>query len=198
MHEAPLGVRDRHAQDRARPGCARVHGVGLPSTSRCTSRHSKCSDALRVSAPSSRPGLAGDLEAVADGEHRPALFGERLDRAHDRRVRGHRAGAQVIAVGKAAGQDHRVGVAERAVLVPGEARRARPCTRADDVEGVVVAVASREIGRPRCSCDAARYRYSSMTVLASSFSHICFERARRRRRRRRRAPARCTCRCARP
>ena len=41
---------------RTRPaGMAWVNGVGRPSTRRWTSRHSKRSDALRVSAPSSRP-----------------------------------------------------------------------------------------------------------------------------------------------
>ena len=49
--------------------------------------------------------LAQDLEAVADAEHRAAVAGELDDRLHDRREARDRAGAQVVAVGEAAGDD---------------------------------------------------------------------------------------------
>jgi hypothetical protein len=48
-------------------------------------------------------GLGEDLEAVADAEDQAAAGGKPLDRLHDRRKAGDGAGAQVIAVGKAAG-----------------------------------------------------------------------------------------------
>ena len=68
------------------------------------------------------PGLGQDLEAVARAEHRAAGRGERLDRAHHRREARDRAGAQVVAVGEAAGQDHGVGAAKIVVGVPHETR----------------------------------------------------------------------------
>src|SRR5262249_52659157 len=116
---------------------------------------------------------AGDLVAVADGEHRPALLGELLDGAHDRRVRGHGAGAQVVAVGEAAREHDRLGVAERRLLVPREAHRL-PHHAPDDVEGVVVAVAAGESDDGYVHFTISK-RYSSITVLARSFSHICFK-----------------------
>ena len=53
----------------------------------------------------------------------PPLGRERLDRAHHRAEAGDGAGAQVVAVGEAAGQDHRVDVAEG--LLPCARRSAR-------------------------------------------------------------------------
>src|SRR5581483_10260745 len=47
-------------------------------------------------------GLAEDLKAVADPEHRSAVGGELRDRSHDRREAGNRTAAEVVAVGKAA------------------------------------------------------------------------------------------------
>ncbi len=82
-----------------------------------------------------QPGLAQHLETVADAEHRQPVVG----RLHD--LRDHRgeardgAGAQVIAVGKAAGQHDRVdavklgiGVPERHRLRAGEGHGAQGIT----------------------------------------------------------------------
>jgi hypothetical protein len=63
-------------------------------------------------------GFGDDLEAVADAEHRRARLGARLDFAHDRRMRCHRAAAQVIAIGKAARNDDQVGLGQVAVAMP--------------------------------------------------------------------------------
>ena len=63
-------------------------------------------------------GLEQNLEAVADAEHRPAPLGKRPHRAHHGREPGHRAGAQVVAVGETARQDHDVGAFQVGVLVP--------------------------------------------------------------------------------
>src|SRR5437868_3857162 len=69
--------------------------------------------------PSAEPtSLARDLEAVADGEHRPAALGERDHLLHDRAEASDRAGAQVVAVREAAGENHDVGALEVVVLVP--------------------------------------------------------------------------------
>src|SRR5262249_12418507 len=92
----------------------------------------------------------GDLEAVADGEHPAAALGERLHLAHDRAPGRHRAGAEVVAVAEAAGQDDDVDAAEVVVLVPeDDPLRAlrREDTRAG-VERVVVAVRAGEADDP--------------------------------------------------
>ena len=87
--------------------------------------------------------LEQHLEAVADAEHRPAALGEGGHRRHDRRELRDGAGAQVVAVGEAAGQDDGVGAAEARVLVPHE-RRLFADHGARRVEGVVVGVRSRK------------------------------------------------------
>ena len=63
-------------------------------------------------------GLAEDLEAVADAEHRQAAAGRLDDLGHHRREPGDRAAAEVVAVREAAGQDHRVDALEVVVAVP--------------------------------------------------------------------------------
>jgi hypothetical protein len=63
-------------------------------------------------------GLAEDLEAVADAEHRAAVARERHDRLHDRREPGDGAGAQVVAVGESAGDDDAVDAVQVGVAVP--------------------------------------------------------------------------------
>ena len=50
----------------------------------------------------------------------PPRSAKREHRGHDRREARDRAGAQVVAVRKAAGQNHGVGAAEIGVLVPDE------------------------------------------------------------------------------
>ena len=63
-----------------------------------------------------------DLEAVADAEHQPAIGGELLHRLHHGRELGDGAAAQIIAVGEAAGQNHRIDVAQAGRVVPDEFR----------------------------------------------------------------------------
>ena len=58
------------------------------------------------------------LEAVADAEDRHALGRGILHLRHDRRERGDRAGAQVVAVAEAAGKDERVDALEVVRAVP--------------------------------------------------------------------------------
>src|SRR3984957_3708307 len=50
------------------------------------------------------PSLGQYLEPIADAEHRHALRGASLYFAHDRRVRRHRAAAQLVAIGEPAGE----------------------------------------------------------------------------------------------
>ena len=67
-------------------------------------------------------GLEEHLEPVADPEHRPASSGKVGHRSHDRREPRDRAGAQVVAVGEAPGQDDGVGAFQAGLLVPDEFR----------------------------------------------------------------------------
>ena len=62
--------------------------------------------------------LAEHLKAVADPQHEPAVARELDHRLHRRREARDRAGAQVVAVGEAAGDDDRVGASQVALAVP--------------------------------------------------------------------------------
>ena len=98
--------------------------------------------------------LAQDLEAVADAEHRAAVGGELGDRLHHRREAGDRAGAQVVAVGEAAGHDDRVDAREVAVAVPEQpclADRARTA-----LERVALVAGARERTTPIHGCSPLR------------------------------------------
>src|SRR5438128_1776221 len=69
-----------------------------------------------------RPGqevrLAEDLETVADAPHEPAAIRKLSDLLHDRGKSRDRSRAEVVAVGKTAGQDDTVAAFEVGVLVP--------------------------------------------------------------------------------
>jgi hypothetical protein len=71
-------------------------------------------------------GLAQDLEAVADPEHRATLASEGDDVLHDRREARDGSDPQVVAVGEAAGDDHRVDVLQATVGVPQQHRLPHP------------------------------------------------------------------------
>ena len=80
--------------------------------------------------------LAQHLEAVADAEHEPAVAGEALDLLHDRREARDRAHAQVVAVGEAARDDHRVDALQVVVAVPQQHRLPHALGRAQRVDVV--------------------------------------------------------------
>ncbi len=63
-------------------------------------------------------GLGQDLEAVADPQDIAAAGRVVVDRAHDRRMRRHRAAAQVVAEAEAAGDDDQVETGDVGILVP--------------------------------------------------------------------------------
>jgi hypothetical protein len=87
--------------------------------------------------------LGEDLEAIADSQHQPAARGKPLHRLHDRRKMRNGAGAQVIAVGKPARNQHRVHALEILAVVP---KKGDWLVRdlGDHVVGVMVAVRSGE------------------------------------------------------
>src|SRR5882762_10316585 len=59
-----------------------------------------------------------DLETVADAEDKTTGFGEFGDGVHDGREAGDGAGAEIVAVGEAAGEDDGVAIVEIFGLVP--------------------------------------------------------------------------------
>ena len=71
-----------------------------------------------------QPGLAQDLEAVADPEHEPAGLGELGHLLHHRRKARDRPRTQVVAVGEAARDDHGVDAVQVAIAVPEQHRLA--------------------------------------------------------------------------
>src|SRR5438445_13711658 len=64
-----------------------------------------------------------DLKPVADAKDQPAGLGEASDRSHHRGEPRNRAGAKIVAVGEAAGNDDRVYMREHRFLVPEEVCR---------------------------------------------------------------------------
>ena len=150
----------------------RVQGVIAFSTLRCTSLQTYLRESLRRIAPGSSPASSRIWNPLQMPDHVPAAMRELRHLVHDRREAGDGPGAQVVAVGEAARQHDHVGAAQIAILVPDVARRAAEDVLGDVVD-VVVAVASRGRRRPRTSSAGCPPRwYSSITVLASSFSHI--------------------------
>ena len=123
-----------------------------------------------------QPGLGEHLETVADADHRTARGREFADRGHHRREAGQRAGAEVVAVREAAGNDDRVDAVDGRVGVPAQLRfRAQALDRPHHVE---LAVGARELHHPDvrahddCSNAAIDTSYDSITGFASSRSHI--------------------------
>ncbi len=78
-----------------------------------------------------QPGFAQDLEAVADAQHQSAARRMGPHRIHDRRPARDGAAAQIIAIGKAAGQHDEVGAGgQRGLGMPDLLDRVSPPARA--------------------------------------------------------------------
>src|SRR5436190_2932833 len=125
------------------------------------------------------PGVAQDLEAVADAQHEATLAGVPRHGVHDGRELGQRAAAEVVAVREAARQDDAVRAAERAVLVP-ERHRLVAQHAFGGAQRVAVVVGAGEDDHPPAHqrrSSASSTRKSSITPLASSRSHISRTRA---------------------
>ncbi len=102
-------------------------------------------------------GLAQDLEAVADAEHRHPPPGCLDDLGHDRREPADRTAAEVVAVGEAARQHDRVDPAQVVVAVPQRDRLV--ATDPDRALGVGVVERTREGDDPDLhSCDLDVHR----------------------------------------
>src|SRR3984885_1844228 len=117
--------------------------------------------------------LAQDLEAVADPEHEPALARERLDLGHHRGKACDRPRAQVVAVGEAARDDHRIDPLEVVIGVPQEHgfADARRC-----LEGIDVVAGAGEADDPELHAGSpvspSSISQSSISGFVSSRSHI--------------------------
>ncbi len=88
-----------------------------------------------------QPALHQNLKAVADAQHQPAVGGEFADALHDGRKLGDGSAAQIIAVGKTAGKDQRIHIAEVGGIVPDEFG-VLPENVRDGIPSVVIAIAA--------------------------------------------------------
>jgi len=86
-----------------------------------------------------KAGFEQDLETVADAEDEAAVFCEFGNGIHHGREAGDGTGAEIVAVGEAAGEDDGVAILQIFGLVPDEFDGLLEDV-ADGVEGVVVAV----------------------------------------------------------
>ena len=93
-------------------------------------------------------GFGQNLEAVADAQHQSAACGKLLHRTHHRREAGDGPGAQVVAVGKAAGNQHGVDALQVLGVVP-EKGDGLMSHFGNHVIGVVVAVGAGKDENPK-------------------------------------------------
>src|SRR4029453_7683562 len=107
----PLAVRDRHLEHLGRP-----HGPGERSIRVLGAEVHVLAAVLEGLVAGERarqqPRLTEDLEAIARAEHGATARDELRERLHHRRAARHRARAQIVPVGEAAGQHHAVVVGE--------------------------------------------------------------------------------------
>ncbi len=133
---------DGQVQDLARLEAVREARVGIldPDGHRLTA---KMEAVIADQHAWQQAGLAQDLEAVADADDRPPRRGRLLHRRHDGREAGDGSGAEIVAVGKTAGQDDRVRAVQRGLLVPDIIDLLAEDVF-QDMKGVLVAIGSGE------------------------------------------------------
>ena len=125
-----------------RRGARSVNGVSVCSTRTRTCSQWNFRSRLRSIAPGSSPASSRIWKPLQMPSTGPPGRGELGDRRHDRREPGDRAGAQVVAVREAAGQDHDVGAARGSSPCARRTRASWPSTCLRGVVGVVIAVGS--------------------------------------------------------
>ena len=103
-----LEVVDRHPQTWCRPARSEVSTESVDSTRSVGGRAQELEAAVLLQRAGQQAGLGEDLEAVADADDRAAVRRELRHRAHHRGEPGDGAGAEVVAMGEAAGDDDRV------------------------------------------------------------------------------------------
>ena len=134
--------------------------------------HRPVSDIVAQEGAGEKPGLAGDLESVADSEYDAARIGVICDLTHDRAETSDGAGPEVVAVREAAGQDDHVASLEVVVLVP-EFHGVLAELIDDRVKGIVFAIGAREAHDADFhSATTPAISKSSVTGFASNRSHM--------------------------
>src|SRR5205823_4901731 len=110
-----------------------------------------------------KAGLTQDLETVADPRDGPATAGELHDGLHHRSPPGDGAGAQIVAVGEPAREDHRVDTLKVPVPVPQRDRLAPH--RPNGAKGVAIVqrAGERDDADAGHSADISRMVKSSIT-----------------------------------
>ena len=134
--------RGRPASGAATPSSSRVNGVSRCSGSSVTSRHTKRRARFRSSAPGTSPASASTWKPLQIPSTGPPRSANAATALHDRAEPRDDAGAQVVAVREAAGQQDAVHAVEIRRLVPQD-HRLRAGER-DGVDRVDVAVGARE------------------------------------------------------
>src|SRR6266702_5865495 len=101
-----------------------------------------------------KTGFAENLKTIANAEHQASGPGETRNGVHHRREAGNRAGAQVIAVREATGQNDGVKAGEVLRLMPNEFGRGVK-DFAYRMQRIVIAIGSREYDNTNFHRDAA-------------------------------------------
>jgi hypothetical protein len=133
-----VGVRDGNLEDLAFLGGIGERRVGLLDADVHVAAD-ETQAAVAHHGAGKQAGFAENLEAVANAQDQAAARGEFLDGLHHRRKARDGAGAEIVAVGKSAGQNDGVAAGEIFRLVPDEFDRFLQDV-ADGVKRVVVAI----------------------------------------------------------
>src|SRR5467141_58296 len=162
-----IGVRDGNFEDLAIP-----RGVGERCVRLLDAHVHVAADEAQAAIAHHRAGeqagLAQNLEAVADAEYHSAAVCEFFDGLHHRGKTRDGAGAQIIAVGKSAGQNNGVAIRQIFGLVPDEFDRLL-LNVADGVERVMVAIGPGENDDSKFHAVAAPCSIAGTSILA----HTC-------------------------
>jgi hypothetical protein len=138
-----LHVRDGHLEQLAAPGRTREGSIRtLDSNMDLAAEEAQTLVAQHRARQ--QPRLEQNLKAVADTEHEPAGAREALDCAHHRRKTRNRAGAQIVAERKSAGENDGVEAGNFLRLVPDEFD-GLPNHGANRVIRIIVAIRSRKL-----------------------------------------------------
>src|SRR5258708_26894733 len=176
---AALAVRDGDAQDPSLLALRREWEIG-PLDDEVGPLAAKLERGVSDESAWEQARLAQDLKPIADAPHQTAPVGELADLLHHRSEPGDRPGAQVVAVCKAARQDHAVAAFEVGVLVP-QVGEVRAQYLVDHPAAVAVRPRAREYDHSklhrRPSLTMSK-RKSSLTGVASGRRHMASTRSR--------------------
>src|SRR6267378_1605491 len=159
-----IGVRDGDLED-----LALLRGVGERSVRLLDADVHVAADEAQAAIAHHRAGeqarFAQNLEAVADAEYHSAAVREFFDGLHHRGKTRDGAGAQIIAVGKSAGQNNGVAIRQIFGLVPDEFD-GLPQNVADGVKRVMVAIGPGENDDSKFHAVAAPCSIAGTSILA--------------------------------